>query len=64
MLENLLNQLDAVEGEITFVTKDGKTVNIQITRESSQATAEETGVTKNTDKKEVVRKSQQTYSRV
>ena len=38
MLEDLLNRLDAVEGEITFVTKDGETVNIQITKESSAAT--------------------------
>jgi orotate phosphoribosyltransferase-like protein len=53
MLEDLLNRLDAVEGEITFVTKDGETVNIQITKESSQEVNEETGIAINTDKKEV-----------
>jgi len=36
MLEELFNRLDAVEGGITFVTKDGETVNIKITKESSQ----------------------------
>jgi len=53
MLEDLLNRLDAVEGEITFVTKDGETVNIQITKESSRETDEETGTVKNASKKEV-----------
>ena len=53
MLEDLLNRLDAVEGEITFVTKDGETVNIQITKESSQVTDEENGIAENLDKKEV-----------
>jgi orotate phosphoribosyltransferase-like protein len=53
MLEDLLNRLDAVEGEITFVTKDGETVNIQITKESSHETDEETGTVKNASKKEV-----------
>lgn len=55
MLEDLLNRLDAVEGEITFVTKDGETVNIQITKESSTATStnEENCTTNDTDNKEV-----------
>jgi hypothetical protein len=55
MLEDLLNRLDAVEGEITFVTKDGETVNIQITKESSSATNtnEENCTTNDKDKKEV-----------
>jgi len=53
MLEDLLNRLDAVEGEITFVTKNGETVNIQITKESSQGTNEENDIVKDVDKKEV-----------
>ena len=53
MLEDLLNRLDAVEGEITFVTKDGEIVNIQITKESSHETDEETGTVKNASKKEM-----------
>ncbi|MBN2076467.1 MAG: hypothetical protein JW762_13040 [Dehalococcoidales bacterium] len=55
MLENLLHRLDAIEGEITFVTKDGETVNIQITKESSPATNtnKENCTTSDTDKKEV-----------
>jgi predicted DNA-binding protein YlxM (UPF0122 family) len=53
MLEDLLNRLDAVEGEITFVTKDGETVNIQITKESSQSTNGENSTTTNVDNKAV-----------
>lgn len=36
MLEDLLNRLDAVEGEITFVTEDGETVHIEVTKESTK----------------------------
>ena len=53
MLEELLNRLDAVEGEITFTTKDGETVNIQITKESSQLIGESDSNVVNNEKKEV-----------
>jgi len=53
MLEELLNRLDAVEGEITFTTKDGETVNIQITKESSQVSGESKSIAENIDEKKV-----------
>jgi hypothetical protein len=34
MLEDFLSKLGAVEGEITFTTKDGETVNIKVTKDS------------------------------
>jgi len=36
MLDELLERLEAVDGEITFATKDGETINVKITKESSQ----------------------------
>ncbi|UCC15929.1 MAG: hypothetical protein JSU58_06020 [Dehalococcoidales bacterium] len=53
MLEDLLNRLDAVEGEITFVTKDGETVNIQISKVSTHVTDETNSIAEDSNKKEV-----------
>ena len=43
-IENILRELDAVEGEMTFVTKDGDIITITITKETpSESQNDDTG---------------------
>ncbi len=54
LLEDLLNRLDAVEGDITFVTRDGETVHIKVTKESSAGSAEKDEIKKDSQEKDLV----------